>query len=215
VLAAGINCNGRLFHVQGNMALTSSTGSQAPPGNIAAVTVCGSYDGNANHGSRFYQTEIRMKVEGNPGNGTGTVYPYGFYGDGVGYLEQCTGHIAHSLGNPNVTGLDSQWNGQEFSFSGPISGDSYLSALNPTAAGGTAYNTSPGFPGFGVALKNTAPDQLVGVAGGGTTGISVSGQALGVTSGTPLVVAGGSLTVNGATTNPTSYNWVNAAGSSF
>lgn len=215
VLATGVNCNGRLFHLQGNMAVTSATGAGTPPGNIAAVTLCGSYDGNPSHGSRFFQTEVRMKVEGNPGNGTGTVYPYGFYSDGVGYVQEVTGHIAHSLGNPNVTGQDSNMNGAEFGFRGPASGDSYLTQIYPTAAGGTS-TAQPAFPGFGAgnAMKNTAPDQLVTVLGGTITSISLNGQPTGAISGTFLVPSGASLSMAG-TVAPTTYQWVNLAQNAY
>ena len=215
VLGAGANCNGRLFHLQGNMSVTSATGSNPPPGNIAAVTICGTRDGNANHGSRFYQTEIRMKVEGNPGNGTGTVFPYGFYSDGQGYIQECTGHIAHSLGNPNVAGQDSNMNGAEFGFSGPCSGDSYLTQIYPTFAGGTS-TAQPAFPGFGAgnAMKNTGPDQLVTVLGGTITSISINGQPTGAVSGTFLVPSGASLSMAG-TVAPTTYQWVNLAQNAY
>ena len=218
VVASGSNLGGSRMYINGNMAATSSTGSAAPPGNIAMLTLTGTNQKNSD-GSRFYQGQLWAKVEGNSGNGTGTVYPYGIYSDGAGYVKECTGAICHSLGNPNVTGQDSLLNGAEFSFSGPISGDSYLTGLQPTTggsglmSGGTAYNTNPTLT-LGAAFKNTAPNQLVCIAGGTLTGISVNGQATGLTSGPFPIPAGATITVSGSVL-PTTSNWVNLAQNAY
>ncbi len=196
-----VNQGGSRITIRGNMCQTTAT-SGPPTGNIAALSILKTFSGSPQ--GRWYFGQIWMKIEGNQTAqySTGTVFPYGLYSDGVGYVQQCMGFIGHSL-------TDSAWNGAEFSFTGGIAGDITLAQLAPTAAGGTS-GASPAFPGFGVLLQNTGPDQLVCVSGGGTTGISINGQATGLTSGAFFVKAGGSITVNGAGASPTVYNWIGA-----
>jgi hypothetical protein len=211
VISGGANVNGRCLHIQGNMANSSSL-TATPTNNIAMLTLSGT-DGPGgpppNQGSRLYSTTLRTKVESNQGDGpVSGAPPYGLFSDGNGYIKQTDGRIAHSL-----TG--SVWNGAEFSFSGIIVGDPNLSQLNPTAAGspGTTTGATP-WPGFGVQQQNYGPDATVCVSGGGTTGVSISNQATGLSSGAFFVRAGGSITVNGSGATP-SYKWVPATQSQF
>ena len=214
IVVDGSNMGGSRLYLWGNMALTSATGSSAPPGNIAMLTLVNAIGATLSSAHRWYQGQIWAKVEGNPGDGSGTVYPYGIYSDGVGYVRECTGHIAHSLGNPNVSGLDSNLNGAEFSFGGITSGDSYLSELVPTAPGSPGTKTTAfTVPATGVAQQNYAPNALVCVSGGTVSGISVNGNATGLTSGPFTVPSGGSITFT-YTVAPT-VNWVNIGQNNF
>jgi hypothetical protein len=114
------NQGGCNFKIKGNMCQTTAT-SGAPTGNIAALSVIKTL--SASSQSRIYFSTIRMKVEGNPTPQypTGSVFPYGVYSDGTGYVRQSSGHISHSLSNSDI-------NGAEFTFSGSIFGDSTLAA---------------------------------------------------------------------------------------
>lgn len=201
------------IRIKGNMCQSSNlTGSGAPTNNVAALSIIKTL--SASNQSRWYFGTIILGVEGNntpqfpqPTPPTPPIYPYALYSDGTGYVQGCWGHIAHSLS-------DSVLNGAEFSCTGGFPGDPGLSGLNPTAAGGTS-TSPPAFPGFGTIMQNTGPDQLACVSGGGTTGISVNGQATGLTSGCFFVKAGGSLTVNGTGSAPAVYTWIGAGKMSF
>lgn len=201
------------IRIKGNMCQTSNlTGSGAPTGNVAALSLIKTL--SASNQSRWYFGTIIIGVEGNntpqfpqPTPPNNPIFPYAVYSDGTGYVKGCWAHIAHSVS-------DSVLNGAEFSCTGGFPGDPGLSGLAPTAAGGTS-TSSPAFPGFGTVMQNTGPDQLACVSGGGTTGISVNGQATGLTSGCFFVKAGGSLTVNGSGTAPTVYTWIGAGQMSF
>jgi hypothetical protein len=206
VCSGGININGRCMHIQGNMANSSSL-TATPTNNIAMLTLSGT-DG-VGDGTRLYSTTLRTKVEGNQGDGpVSGAPPYGLFSDGNGYIKETDGRIAHSLTN-------SVWNGGEFSFSGVIVGDPNLSQLNPGSPGSSSTITgSAAWPGFGVAQQNYGPDALVCVSGGGTTGVSISAQATGLSAGAFFVKAGSSITVNGAGGAP-SYKWVPATQSQY
>src|SRR5262249_50610516 len=141
---------------------------------------------------RWYEGSFYIKCEANPGNGSGTTYPYLMYSDGTGYVRLCSGAIYQS----NLT--NSVWNGAEFSFAGPI-GDPNLSTAWPSTA----------LPATGVAWQNKGPNALVCVSGGTVSGISVNGAATGLTSGAFFVCASKTLTVN-YTVAPT-FNIVSAA----
>jgi hypothetical protein len=126
------NQGGCNIKIKGNMCQTTAT-SGAPTGNIAALSIVKTL--SASSEGRVYFGSIRMKVEGNstPQFPTGSVFPYGVYSDGTGYVRQCSGHISHSLTNSVI-------NGAEFSFSGSIFGDTTLAA----AASGVVACGAPG-----------------------------------------------------------------------
>lgn len=111
VIKNGVNAAGCVLKLHGNMA-SSSSGTNSPTSNIGALTITGSGGGQ---GSRLFNSEIVMKVEGNNGAGTGTgPFPYGiFFGSASNAIKDCTGIIAHSLTNSNISG-------GEFSFRGLI-----------------------------------------------------------------------------------------------
>jgi hypothetical protein len=205
IVSDSVNNGGCRLTLRGNMCQTTAT-SGPPTGNVAALSIIKTYSGSSE--SRWYFGQIDMKVEGNQSSQYPTgVLPYGLYSDGTGIIKQCSGFIGHSL-------TDSAWNGAEFSFTGGIAGDTNLSQLYPTAAGGTSAS-QPAFPGFGVALQNTGPDQIVCIAGGGTTGIVINGIATGLTAGAFPVRAGASITVNGTGTPPATYAWIGATQMSY
>jgi hypothetical protein len=202
----GINQGGCHYWARGNV-------SSLPAGwNLGANPIAlFNWIGNDGSGdwSRLYFGELHFKIEGNPGVPNTGNYPYGLYlgsgGGGQNEIKQCSGRISHSAGNSNL-------NGGQFSFRGQISGDSYLQGLSPGPPGaplgnGTTVTGAPTFPGLGVTQPNYASDQLVTVLGGTVSGISISGQATGATSGTFFVCAGGTIVVNG-TVAPTTYSWV-------
>lgn len=132
VVSGGANLGGCEIKIRGNMSLSSSTsgtgvptiGPQGTP--IAMISFIGT---GSQGGSRLYFGRLYTKVEGNPGNGGGNVYPYGVYSDGSGYVRQSSGQVTHSLnGAGSTVGPGSVLNGAEFTFDGPISGDPGLLA---------------------------------------------------------------------------------------
>ncbi len=290
VVKDGLNQGGSQIYIKGNMALTSSS-SGVPTGNVAMLTLKGN-DGTGD-ASRWFFGQLWLKVEGNPGDGTGTTYPYGIYSDGQGYIRQCAGFISHSLTGSNM-------NNAECSFSGSIAGDNNLADLvpqqNTTASGsngadistigawsspsagvfavasttgfdssgfitvalasgdsatisysattgttftGCAYisgsaanpgahhtatgnlvqattnNAQPNFPGYGVIMRNIAPDQVVSVYdAANVSGASINAQATGLpvgSFGSFFLRAGGSFTVTGSVSAPTVYSWAPAS----
>lgn len=206
----GMNHGGSYFLAHGNVSSLPAGYNLA--GNPVALWNFVGNDGSGNW-SRIYAGELRYKIEQNPGVPNTGNYPYNIYmGNNANAIKQSTGRIAYTGGNsPN-----GQINGAEFSFDGPILGDTYLSNLSTGSPGSTNTITGqPPFPGFGVLQQNYGPNQQVTVLGGGTTGITISGQATGATSGTFFVQAGASITVNGAGANPTSYSWAPACTSTY
>jgi hypothetical protein len=126
-------------------------------------------------------------VEGNPTPQypTGSVFPYGVYSDGTGYVRQCSGHISHSLTNSLI-------NGAEFTFSGSIFGDTLAAAASgvvacgPQGAGQGELVVSGNVSGTGQVLSviNTgtsptnAPVMFTGAqAGDHLIGVDVAGDA--------------------------------------
>ena len=79
------------------------------------------------------------------------------------------------------------------------------STVNPGA--------NPAVPASGTAQQNYGPDAVVCVSGGTVSGISISGQATGLTSGAFYISAGGSITLN-YTVAP-AWNWCPAGQVSF
>lgn len=159
VLATGVNCNGRILYIQGNMANTASTGS-VPTANLAALTLCGSNGSGTN--TRLYSTELRMKVEANQGNGpsNGTP-PYVIYSDGLGYIKQLSGHIDGS----NLTA--SVLNGAECDFEGSINQDPGLLAALTSGAVFAMGNTNPN--GLVVVGSVSGQGTVMSVTNNGTT----------------------------------------------
>jgi len=200
VVVDGVNMGGSHLWLRGNMS-SSNNVSLPPPNNIAALSIINAAGVTATDGHRWYYGSIWIKIEGNaPGNSTvpgGGVFPYCMYSDGVGKVQECMGLITSSLSN-------SQWNGAEFSFTGGIASDPNLATAWPSTA----------FPGYGSAWTNNGPDASVGVAGSGVTGVSINGNATGVSCGTTgaafFVRAKGTLTVNGSGAAPT-FNVVPAS----
>jgi hypothetical protein len=201
VVNHGLNNGGCTLWLHGNMSLTSSS-SGTPTNNVAALTLTGT-DGSGDY-SRFYFSEIVMKVEGNPGNGTGNTYPYGIYlGSSNNAIQQCHGIITHSLTGSNL-------NNGEFSFRGQISGDSNLSLAYTGAPGSGQTSTSPPpVPASTTAQQNYGPDQMVYVKGGTVSAITVNKVSTGQTSGAFLIPAGGIITLT-YSVKP-SWTWVPAA----
>jgi hypothetical protein len=174
-----------------------------------------SFVGNDGSGdwSRTYAARLKWKIEQNPGVPNTGNYPYQIYmGSNNNAIKQTSGAISYTGGNsPN-----GQANGGEFSFDGPILGDTYLSNLSTGAPGSaTTITSQPSFPGYGVIQQNYGPNAQVSVTGGGVTGVVISGQATGMATGTFFVQAGASITVNGAGANPTVYSWAPACASTF
>jgi hypothetical protein len=193
VFATGVNLGGSELHIQGNMAHTSSNTAGQPTNNVAALKFV-SNDSVADN-SRLYFADLHMKVEGNPGNGTGSVYPFSIWSDGQGYIRDAQGRFTHSLTPNNLVAA-----GVEFSIRGSNVDNSNLITV-----------TTPAMPATGTAVENEFPyDCLVYSTGG--TGVSYTIAATVVpalTSGfIGLVPSGGSITPN-YTTAP-AWTWVPA-----
>jgi hypothetical protein len=163
--------------------------------------------------SRTYGARLKWKVEQNPGVPNTGNYPYQIYlGSNSNAIKQTSGAISYTGGNAPAGNA----NGGEFSFDGPILGDAYLSGLSTGPPGSTTTITGqPPFPGYGVTQQNYGPNSNVSITGGGVTGVTISGQATGMTTGTFFLLAGGSIVVNGAGANPTVYSWAPACASTF
>ncbi len=218
----GVNLGGTQLFLKGNMSRTNSNttvpvGTYGTP--LAVIAVVNQVGTPTAGEVRFYDAQIWTKVEGNPGSSTGTVYPYGFYCDGTGKVQQCSGHI----GPTNMSG--SNINGAEFSFHGAIVGDPNLSQAYPGPPGSNSTTGSPpAMPASGTAQQNYGPDFQVFItntSGGSVTGVSINGVATGVNTsvagadvGGFFVAAGASITVNYTGTAPT-WNWCPAAQMSF
>jgi hypothetical protein len=200
VIAGGVNAAGCTLKLHGNMA-KSDSGNSGPTGNIAALTLTGT-------GTRLFNSEIIMKVEGNTGgSGTGP-FPYGiFYSDSSNAIKNCNGTIAHSLTNSNI-------NGGEFSFRGLIFADPNLSNIYTTATAGQTSSQPPAMPSSGTALQNYGPDQMVHVSGGTVTGIPINTVPTTLTSGNFFIPAGGSIAVSYTGTPAPTWTWVPASFSS-
>lgn len=162
-VGTGVNWGGVHLTYRGNM---SSQSSLAIAESLAFLTLL--------NGARIYQGTIKGKIEGNNGGGTpgGSNYPYFISSDGTGYIKQCGGHIAHSIGNSNA---NSNLNGAEFSFHGGIAGDPDLAQAFPSAGGGTQTG-QPSVPATTVAYANTGPDFQVTVIAnaGGTCAVAIN-----------------------------------------
>jgi hypothetical protein len=163
--------------------------------------------------SRTYGARLRWKVEQNSGVPNTGNYPYQIYlGSNNNAIKQTSGAISYTGGNSPAGNA----NGGEFSFDGPILGDAYLSGLSTGPPGSaTTITGQPPFPGYGVTQQNYGPNSNVSITGGGVTGITISGQVTGMTTGTFFLLAGGSVVVNGAGANPTVYSWAPACASTF
>ena len=200
VIKDGVNAAGCTLKLHGNMA-KSDSGNSGPTGNIAALTLTGT-------GTRLFNSEIIMKVEGNTGgSGTGP-FPYGiFYSDSSNAIKNCNGIIAHSLTNSNI-------NGGEFSFRGLIFADPNLSNIYTTATAGQTSSQPPAMPTSGTPLQNYGPDQMVHVSGGTVTGITINTVPTTLTSGNFFIPAGGSIAVSYTGTPAPTWTWVPASFSS-
>ena len=136
VVVDGCNMGGSYMWIRGNMSVSNGSGA-APPGNIAALSIINASGASISSAHRWYAGGIYIKVEGNPGNGSGTTMPYCMYSDGVGYVRQCTGAInGSSLTNSN-------WNGAEFSFQGTINNDTGLLNAQTSSAVYAGGNATP------------------------------------------------------------------------
>ena len=210
IVVDGVNMGGSQLYLRGNMCQTTAT-SGAPTGNVAALTIKNTTGAN-NGESRWYFGQIWIKIEFNQTAQfpTGTVAPYGIFMDGVARgIQECAGFISHSLTNSAI-------NNAEFSFTGGIGGDPNLAQAFPGTPG--SQNTvnpgsQPAVPASGTIQQNYGPDATVCVTGGTVSGISVNGQATGLTSGPFFVRAGGAITLN-YTVAPT-WAWVPAAQMSY
>jgi hypothetical protein len=195
ISGTGVNWGGCVLRYRGNM---SSQSSLAIAESLAFI--------NLLNGARLYQSYIIGKIEGNNGGGTpgGSNYPYFILSDGTGYVEECGGHICHSLGNSNG---NSNLNGAEFSFAGKIAGDPQLSQAFPSASGGT-QSGQPSVPATTVGYANTGPDfnVIITAAAGGTCAVAVNN------SGTYTLPASGiaSFFVNGGGSIKLTYSAGNA-----
>jgi hypothetical protein len=209
-ILGGMNLGGVYLEAHGNVSsLPAGWNLNANP--IALFSFVGS-DGSGDW-SRMYAGEMHYKIEQNGGVPSTGNYPYDIYmGSNNNAMKQSTGRIAYTGGNsPN-----GQINGAEFTFDGPILGDTYLSNLSTGPPGSaTTITGQPAFPGFGTIQQNYGPNQQVSVSGGGTTGVTISGQATGLAAGTFFVQAGASITVNGAGAAPTVYSWAPACTSTY
>lgn len=200
VFASGVNGGGDRLYIQGNMAVTSS-GSGAPTNNVAALTFAGT-DGSGNY-SRLYQGHLEMKVEGNTGNGTGSVMPYGIaFGNAFNAIKQCEGRITHSLGtsNLNVAGIPNADAQGEFSFTGMIT-DAFLAGLFTGPPGSTLCCQTKGFSRAYTATS-ASPCVFTDSSGWGTA--PTNGTAIQLSSGAPTGFS-----------NNTTYYVVNSAGATF
>ncbi|MGH3155831.1 MAG: hypothetical protein ACRDNF_04530 [Streptosporangiaceae bacterium] len=211
VVSEGINNGGCILWLHGNMSSTSAGVGDPPTGNVAALTLTGT-DGSGDY-SQFYNSEIILRVEGNPGNGAGNVSPYAIYfGSGDNSIQQCFGMIAHSL-------TPSDLNGGEFSFRGFVPGDAGLSLIYPGGPGtGSTISTQPPLPSpSGTAQQNYGPDAMVSVMGSDVTSVTVSSINTGQASGGFFVPAGGVISVayTGGTGTNASWKWIPAAHSPY
>lgn len=166
----GINMGGSNLFLYGNMAVTSSS-TGTPTNNVAMLSLL--------NGSRWYYGTIMAKVEGNPGNGTGTTFPWTLFSDGTGYIRQCDGRLTTSLNDINM-------NGAEFGWAGFLGGNGKGGLLFPTGtsgAGGTSL-TPPAVPTSASFFHNTSVSQFVTIAGGTVSSIRVGTPTNFVTIGT-------------------------------
>jgi len=222
VIVDGVNLGGTQVLIKGNMTRTTSAvavpnGSYGTP--LAALAIVNQVGTPTAGEVRQYFGQIWMKVEGNNGVGNpANLYPYGFYSDGTGKVQQSMGFIGHSL-------TSAQLNGCEFSFMGGLAGDTNLSQAFPGPPGSNStITTQPAVPASGTAQQNYGPAFQVFVtcpAGGTITGVSINGVATGASSSTAgqtlggfFVGAGASITLNYTGTAPT-WAWCPAAQMSF
>jgi hypothetical protein len=166
-LTNGINMGGSNLFLYGNMSVTTSS-SGTPPNNIGMLSLF--------NGSRWYYGTIMAKIEGNPGVGGGTTYPWTVYSDGTGYIRQCDGRLTTSLN-------DIKMNGAEFGFAGFIGGNPQGGLLYPTSGGGTS-TSPPSVPGSNTWFRNTSVSQYVTISGGTVSSIKVGTPNTNVTIGT-------------------------------
>jgi hypothetical protein len=171
VVSGGANLGGCEIKIRGNMSLSSSSsgtgvptvGPQGTP--IAMISFIGT---GSQGGSRLYFGRLYTKVEGNPGNGGGNVYPYGVYSDGNGYVRQCSGQVTHSLNGAGGTlGPGSVLNGAEFTFDGPVSGDPGLLANASGVLTSTGIGQGQGALAVSGSVSGTG--QIFSVTNTGTT----------------------------------------------
>jgi len=187
IVVDGVNMGGSYMWVRGNMSVSNGS-LAAPPGNIAALSIINTAGVTPADGHRWYAGGFYIKVEGNPGNGTGTTYPYLMYSDGTGYVRQCVGSL-------NLSGLTpSNWNGAEFGFAGAIFDDPNLLA----AAGGVVF-ANPGSSN-NVQLRVAGTSQsVVFVANGTQPATPVGGGYLFVNAGAlKYIGSAGTVTTLGA-----------------
>ena len=145
VVMDGCNMGGSHIWMRGNMSVSNGSGA-APPGNIAALSLINASGQTGGFSHRWYEGSIWIKVEGNPGNGTGSTFPYLLYSDGVGYVRNCFGAVWLSSLTP------SNLNGAEFTFSGSTDDPNLAAAVNGylstgSGAGGTVIQTAVGGTG--------------------------------------------------------------------
>jgi hypothetical protein len=136
IVVDGVNMGGSYMWITGNMSVSNGSAA-APPGNIAALSIINAAGVTDPAGHRWFAGGFYMKVEGNPGNGSGTTFPYCMFSDGVGYVRQCLVSINGSSLTPSV------WNGAEFSATGNISADPGLLAAQTSSAVYAGGNSSP------------------------------------------------------------------------
>lgn len=197
-----------LAAVRGGAAIAStSAGSGTATTAFAALTIAGNNSGNY---SSIYRSDLHITVEGNPGNGDGTILPEAIVLGLNCLIHVCSGRIGHSLGSYSGNTVASILNGGEFTFAGPISGDPVLAQAFPGPPGSNStIATQPAFPGLGTIQQNYGPNMQVAIAGGTVTGVTIDGIATGLTSGMFFVPAGGTISVSG-TVAPTTYKWIPA-----
>jgi hypothetical protein len=191
IISAGVNLGGSDLNIVGNMAFTSSMIAGQPTNNVAALKFVG--DDSLTDQSRMFSGRIRMKVEGNAGNGSGSVYPFAIWSDGEGYIRASGMNICHSITPNNLVAA-----GAEFTARGILQDNSAMITVPtpavPGTGGGTVLNQFP----YDIALYST-----------GGTGVSytLGNTAVPTTSGFITVIpSGGTITV--AYTTTPAWTWV-------
>jgi hypothetical protein len=187
IVVDGTNQGGCNLWLKGNMCQTTATSGPPSAGSyghpVAALSIINDAGITDPAGHRWYFGSIWMKIEGNQTSQfpTGSVFPYGIYSDGVGYVRSCAGLISHSLTDSNI-------NGAEFSFTGAIYGDTALASavtagLVGTDGSGVIIEESVSATGTVLIVENTGtgatsvPIQFIGKnAGDHLFGVFVAGE---------------------------------------
>lgn len=192
IIANGTNTGGMDINIMGNMDLTSSTTAGQPTNNVAALKLIGHSQNTPDNLSRLYDGRLCMKVEGNPGQGTGSVYPFALWADSFGYVRDMGWNFCHSLTPSALVAL-----GQEFSVCGLQQDNS-----------GQITITTPAMPGNNGIVENEFPYACAVYSSGGTGVVyTIGATAVPVSSGFIGIVASGA-NISPSYTTPPSWTWV-------